>query len=302
MPNRTITSTAGVVVAALALTACGDDPVRVEEQPSIVDVASDAGSFTTLLAALDVAGLTSTLRGEGPFTVFAPSDDAFARIPSDALDGLLANRDLLTAVLTYHVVPGRVLAADVLNLTSAPTVNGKALTISVVDGVVMVDGAKVVSTDIEAGNGVIHVIDDVLAPQPILDLVQTAQKAGTFETLIVAVNAAGLTETLRGAGPFTIFAPTDEAFAALPAGTLEALLADPDALAAVLTYHVVASEVPAAQVVGLTSATTVNGADVSISTSGGGVMVNDADVITTDVYATNGVIHVIDKVLLPPSE
>lgn len=303
MPTPRVTRIAAVALATFAFTACEDDPVQVDDdQPTIIDVATDAGSFNTLLTALEAAGLTSTLQGEGPFTVFAPSDEAFGRIPSDALDALLANQDLLTAVLTYHVVPGRVTASEVMGLTSAPTVNGKALAISVVDGEVMVDGSKVVSTDIEAGNGIIHVIDDVLAPQPILDMVQTARKAGSFNTLLTALEAAGLTTTLEGAGPFTVFAPTDEAFAALPAGTLDALLADPAALAAILTYHVVEGEVPASQVVGLASATTINGADVAISVSGGNVMINDADVVATDVYATNGVIHVINKVLLPPSQ
>ncbi len=131
---------------------------------------------------------------------------------------------------------------------------------------------------------------------------QTAQKAGSFSTLLAAVDAAGLTATLKGAGPFTVFAPTDAAFAALPAGTLDALLADPTALASILTYHVVAGEVTSDQVVSLSSATTVNGADIAISVSGSNVMVNDANVVAVDVRATNGVIHVIDKVILPPSE
>jgi transforming growth factor-beta-induced protein len=294
--------TAGVAVAVLAASACDDDPVQVVPEPTIIEVAAQAGSFNTLLTALDAAGLTSTLEGEGPFTVFAPSDEAFAKIPSDALSALLADQALLTAVLTYHVVPGRVSASEVSGLSSAPTVNGKALAVSVVNGGVKVDGANVVSTDIEAGNGIIHVIDDVLSPQPILDLVQTAQKAGSFSTLLAAVDAAGLTATLKGAGPFTLFAPTDAAFAALPAGTVEALLADPTALASILTYHVVAGEVTSEQVVGLSSATTVNGADIAISVSGSNVMVNDANVVAVDVRATNGVIHVIDKVILPPSE
>jgi transforming growth factor-beta-induced protein len=294
--------TAGVAVAVLAASACDDDPVQVVPEPTIIEVAAQAGSFNTLLTALDAAGLTSTLEGEGPFTVFAPSDEAFAKIPSDALSALLADQALLTAVLTYHVVPGRVSASEVAGLPSAPTVNGKALAVSVVNGGVKVDGANVVSTDIEAGNGIIHVIDDVLSPQPILDLVQTAQKAGSFSTLLAAVDAAGLTATLKGAGPFTLFAPTDAAFAALPAGTVEALLADPTALASILTYHVVAGEVTSEQVVGLSSATTVNGADIAISVSGSNVMVNDANVVAVDVRATNGVIHVIDKVILPPSE
>ncbi len=134
------------------------------------------------------------------------------------------------------------------------------------------------------------------------DIVDVAVAAGDFTTLAAALEAAGLVETLKGEGPFTVFAPTDEAFAKLPAGTVEALLQDPEALAAILTYHVVPGEVTSGQVVNLTEATTVNGATIDISTANGKVMINDATVIAADVSASNGVIHVIDTVILPPSE
>jgi uncharacterized surface protein with fasciclin (FAS1) repeats len=133
------------------------------------------------------------------------------------------------------------------------------------------------------------------------DIVDTAVAAGSFETLVAAVKAAGLVDTLKGDGPFTVFAPTDEAFAALPAGTVEALLQDKEKLAAILTYHVVAGKVMAADVVNLDSATTVNGADVAIKMWDGKVMINDATVVATDIETSNGVIHVIDKVILPGS-
>ncbi len=133
-----------------------------------------------------------------------------------------------------------------------------------------------------------------------MDIVDTAVEAGSFSTLVTAVEAAGLVDTLKGDGPFTVFAPTDEAFAALPEGTLDSLLADPEALAAVLTYHVVPGEVMSGDLSNDMAAATVNGADVTIMTEGG-VMVNDANVVTADVAASNGVIHVIDKVILPPS-
>jgi len=130
------------------------------------------------------------------------------------------------------------------------------------------------------------------------DIVDTAVAAGSFDTLAKALTAAGLVDTLKGPGPFTVFAPTDEAFAKLPAGTLDALLKDKGKLTAVLTYHVVAGKVTAADVAKLTSAKTVQGQEVKISTMGG-VMVNDAHVVKTDIMASNGVIHVIDKVILP---
>ena len=133
------------------------------------------------------------------------------------------------------------------------------------------------------------------------DIVDTAVAAGSFTTLAKALGAAGLVDTLRGSGPFTVFAPTDAAFAKLPAGTIENLLADKAQLTKVLTYHVVAGNVQAADVVKLKSAKTVEGADVKITVNGKNVMVNDAHVVKTNVEASNGVIHVIDTVLLPPA-
>jgi uncharacterized surface protein with fasciclin (FAS1) repeats len=130
----------------------------------IVDVAVGAGSFDTLVAAIKAAGLVDTLKGDGPFTVFAPTDEAFAKIPAADLDALLADKEKLTAVLTYHVVPGKVMAADVVKLDSAKTVEGDSVTIVVSDGGVKVDDANVVKTDIVTSNGVIHVIDTVLMP------------------------------------------------------------------------------------------------------------------------------------------
>jgi uncharacterized surface protein with fasciclin (FAS1) repeats len=133
-----------------------------------------------------------------------------------------------------------------------------------------------------------------------MNIVETAVEAGTFTTLVAAVEAAGLVETLSGEGPFTVFAPTDEAFAALPEGTVEGLLEDPEALAAVLTYHVVPGAVMSGDLSDGMTATTVNGADITVSIDMGTVMINDATVTTADIETSNGVIHVIDSVILPP--
>jgi uncharacterized surface protein with fasciclin (FAS1) repeats len=137
---------------------------------------------------------------------------------------------------------------------------------------------------------------------PAMDIVETAVAAGSFKTLAAALQAAGLVDALKGEGPFTVFAPTDEAFAKLPAGTVEALLQDKAKLTAILTYHVVAGAVPASEVVKLNKATTLNGADVKITTMDGKVMVNSAHVVKADIKATNGIIHVIDTVILPPAK
>ena len=164
---------AGFAVAALAWTA----PVAAQDA-DIVDVASGAGSFNTLVAALEAADLVDVLRGDGPFTVFAPTDDAFAALPEGTLESLLQpeNKDQLIAILTYHVVAGQYLAADVVGLDAAETVNGQAVTITVGDDGVSVDEANVVQTDIAASNGVIHVLDAVILP----DLSATAVGASSW--------------------------------------------------------------------------------------------------------------------------
>jgi transforming growth factor-beta-induced protein len=288
---------------AFALGACDDDdPVQVEDPlGTIVGVAQDAGSFSTLLTALDVAGLTPALEGEGPFTVFAPTDDAFASISPETLNDLLADTEKLAAVLTYHVVAGRFTASDVTGLSSAPTLNGKAVSISTDGGAVRVDGATVIATDIEASNGIIHVIDGVLLPEPIENIVQLAKSSGIFNTLLAAIEAAGLGDALQGEGPFTVFAPTDDAFAAIDAEVLGDLVADTDLLTAVLTYHVVPGLFMAEQVVNTPAFTTLNGKNLLATVEEGMVKVGGATVVATDFLATNGVVHVIDQVLLPES-
>jgi transforming growth factor-beta-induced protein len=299
----------------LAASTLAPGPAAAHAQPvsaDVVDTAVNAGNFTTLATALEAAGLVETLKGPGPFTVFAPTDAAFAKLPAGTLDGLVADPDKLRAVLTYHVVSGNVSAADAAMLQSAETVEGEAVAISTSNGIVHVGGATVTAPDITASNGVIHVIDAVLlppslataqqpAPSPTPDIVDTAVAAGQFTTLATALDVAGLTETLRGADPLTVFAPTDAAFAKLPAGTLDHLLADPETLRSVLTYHVIPGQVTAADAVKLRTATTVEGEDVSVSGNDGGVQVNNANVTQPDVMASNGIIHVIDTVILPPS-
>ena len=270
----------------------------------IVETAKGAGSFATLLKAATAAGLVDTLKGAGPFTVFAPTDAAFAKLPAGKLDSLLADLPTLKSVLLYHVVSGKVTAAQVTSLTTAKSVEGSAISIAVKDGKVVLNGSSTVTaTDVMASNGVIHVIDTVILPPAMAakDIVDTAAAAGTFATLLKAATAAALVDTLKGAGPFTIFAPTDAAFAKLPAGTLEGLLANPAKLKSVLLYHVVSGKVLAAQVVGLTSAKSVEGSSITIAVKDGKVVLNGSSTVTaTDVMASNGVIHVIDTVILPP--
>lgn len=290
---------AGIAMAAVILSS---GVLRAEKQ-DIVNTAVAAGSFKTLAAALGAADLVGALQGEGPFTVFAPTDEAFAKLPAGTVETLLKpeNREQLVGILTYHVVPGQVTAKQVVGLKGAKTLNGQRADISVADGKVKVDNANVVTTDILCTNGVIHVIDSVILPTSD-DLVTTASKAGAFGTLIAAAKAAGLAGALAGDGPLTVFAPTDAAFAKLPAGTVESLLKpeNKDKLAAILKYHVVAGRVYSEDALAAKRAKTLQGSDVNISVAGGSAKVQNANLVKTDIDATNGVIHVIDSVILPP--
>jgi uncharacterized surface protein with fasciclin (FAS1) repeats len=197
-------------------------------------------------------------------------------------------------------VDGEVLAADVVELSSAQTLQGQSVDIRVEGDSVMLDNAQVIITDIETSNGVIHVIDAVILPES-RDIVDIAVEDGRFTTLVTAVEAAGLVEALKADGPLTVFAPTDDAFAALPEGTIEALLADIPALTDILLYHVVEGKVMSGQVITLSEAETLLGQTVEVRVEDGSVFINDAEVVITDIEAANGVIHVIDAVILPAS-
>ena len=246
-----------------------------------------------------------TLKTDGPFTVFAPTDAAFAKVPKATLDALAADPAKLKAVLLYHVISGSVPASDVVKLTSAKTVNGANVAIKVQDGTVFVNGAKVVTPDVKASNGVIHVIDTVLLPPaaaaPAQNIVKTAIAAGQFKTLASLLQKSGLVKTLQS-GTWTVFAPTDAAFAKVPKATLAKLGKNPALLKKVLLYHVVKGRVAASKVVTLSgkSVGTVAGVPLKIKVTGGNVFLNGLTrVTTTDVKASNGYIHIINKVLIP---
>jgi uncharacterized surface protein with fasciclin (FAS1) repeats len=265
---------------------------------NIVQTAEAAGSFKTLLAAAKAAGLADTL-STGKFTVFAPADSAFEKLPAGTVDALLKDIPKLKSILKYHVVPGRVPASEVVTRSFLDTVQGQSLDVAVAGDEVRIAGAAVVKADIEAENGIIHVIDTVMLPRK--SLAETAAKAGTFKTLLAAAKAAGLVDALQKGGPFTVFAPSDDAFAKLPAGTVESLLRDTDKLKAILTYHVVPGRVLSKDLsLGTTAADTLNGQKLSVSKSkGGDVRANGARVTAADILAGNGVIHVVDSVILP---
>ena len=317
MKLKLLASVTLLLVAMFAISACAPQatptpaptptPEPTPEMMDIVDTAVADGRFTTLVTAVQAAGLVDALKGEGPFTVFAPTDEAFAKLPAGTVESLLEaeNLEQLKSILLYHVVEGKVMAADVAGLTTAQTLSGKDLAIKMDMGNVYINDAKVIITDIETSNGVIHVVDTViLPPADLADIVDTAVADGRFTTLVTAVQAAGLVDALKGEGPFTVFAPTDDAFAMLPEGTVESLLQaeNIEQLKSILLYHVVEGKVMAADVTGLTSAPTLLGKDLAIKVDMGNVYINEAKVVITDVETSNGVIHVIDSVLLPPAD
>jgi len=313
-------------IVLLTLFSCSSDDndnPAVSQTPAssdqtIVDIAVADGRFTTLVAALGAAGLVETLQDDGPFTVFAPTDDAFAALPAGTVDALLepANKSQLTEILTYHVFSGDVMASDAVALagSSVSMLNGIEMRIDVDNGQVVLNQngnrkATVIITDIVASNGVIHVIDAVLDPDDgRKNIVETAMAAGNFTTLVAALQAAELDDALAGTVPFTVFAPTDDAFALLPAGTIDTLLdpANKDTLINILTYHVIAGKVLAADAIALdgSSATMLNKDEMMIDVVSGSVVLNlggnrQATVTKTDIRCSNGVIHVIDAVLDP---
>lgn len=273
----------------------------VQAEKDIIDTAVSAGSFKTLAAALEAAGLIDALKGKGPFTVFAPSDEAFAKLPKGTVEELLKpqNKARLVSVLKYHVLSGSVMAKDV-KTGAAATLDGQRVDLIAKDGGVSVDGATVTKADIACSNGVIHVIDTVILPSD-KNVVQTAVDAGNFKTLAKLLAAADLVSALEGEGPFTVFAPTDDAFAKLPKETVESLLKpeNKEKLASILKYHVVKGRVFSDGAVKAGTAKTLQGNSVKINSTAGTVSVDGAKVVKADLDATNGVIHVIDAVILP---
>ena len=286
---------AGLLVATMASATRAAD---------IVETAVKAKNFGTLVAALKATGLDKTLASKGKFTVFAPTDEAFAKLPKGTIKTLLKpeNKDRLAAILTYHVVPAQVPASAAIKVDSASTVLGQRLKVSSELGRLSINESRVVATDIQCDNGIIHVIDTVLLPEE-KTIPEVSEAAKSFQTLLAAVTEAELAETLGGKGPFTVFAPTDEAFAKLPKGTVENLLKPENRkqLTKILTYHVVAGRVFSDQVVDVKEAKTLSGQSVNISLGAEGIKINDSVLQAADIQASNGVIHVIDAVLLPES-
>jgi transforming growth factor-beta-induced protein len=297
------------LLAAVAFLACA---ASIDAQSSTVyEIAKTTEGFSTLTAALELTDLDNVLdctRFYCRYTVLAPTDTAFKNLPTELFDKLQTEdwRAHLTRILLYHVVPGVKNAADIEDGGKLYTLVGEAVNTTVSGGSVKINDATVTTADIDASNGVVHVVDQVLIP-PFMtkDIIATAKEAGIFATLLAAVDAAALTETLEGPGPFTLFAPTDTAFDNLPEGTVEALLNDIPTLTDILTYHVVPDNIVlASELEDGTSLKTIQGEEIEVSVFGFWFFkfpyLNDGVyIIGSDILTSNGVIHVINEVLLP---
>ena len=257
--------------------------------------------LATLKTALVATGLDIALNGNGPFTVFAPTDSAFAMLNPDVLKDLVQNQtDILAGILKYHVVSGSILSTDLSQgITNVTTLQGSNITVNVDSTGVFINNAKVTVADVLCTNGVIHVINAVLMPK--MDIVNTAIVNGNFKTLVTALNVTNLDTALQGTGPFTVFAPTDSAFAMLNPDVLKDLVQNQtDILAGILKYHVVSGSILSTDLSqGITNVTTLQGSNITVNVDSTGVFINNAKVTVADVLCTNGVIHVINAVLMP---
>merc|ERR1712106_1057197 len=273
-----------------------------------------AAGATTLVDFVVKAGLAETLSGPGPFTVFAPDNAAFAKLPADLVATLMGDVELLKKVLLFHVASGNVMSKDISNDITVDSVEGSPLRANVYlkskyyDGFVTVNGKRVKKADIVADNGVIHMVTDVIYPFPTGNIAEVVTGDERFSTLLAAVGAAGLAETLATGGPSTVFAPTNDAFAKVPKDALDALLADKEALTKVLLRHVLPGTL-FYKGISWDTHNTAGGAEedmiatqvfkagvIKVVSNVGGKRTG-ARVVDADIIATNGVIHAIDTVI-----
>jgi len=290
---------------------------------TVYDIVSNSPDHTSLKTAIDACSLATTLSGSGPFTLFAPTDAAFNALPSGTLAALLNDLPLLTNILLHHVVGDSVTSGMLTNGQIVTTLLGTDVTVTINSSGVFIDNAQVTVADITADNGVVHVIDAVLLPNPgctdpnalnydstaILDDGSCQYATNTVHDIVVtstdhslleiAIDTCGLSTTLAGPGPFTLFAPTDAAFNALGSGTILSLLNNVPLLTDILLHHVVGDSVMSTMLSNGQIVTTLLGTDVTVTINTSGVFIDNAQVTVADIVADNGVVHVIDAVLIP---
>merc|ERR1719201_2147441 len=286
--------------------------VNCYKRKNIVQLAVGTKNLSTLVTALKAGQLVSALEGKGPFTVFAPTNAAFAKLPKATLNHLLDPKALLSlqAVLEYHVVSGAIYSKSLKAVNHVKTLKSEQLLVEKHAGGVSVNRkAHVTTADVRASNGVVHIVDAVLFPtsmlppsQAVKNIVNLATGTKDLSTLVAALKAGHLVNALEGKRPFTVFAPTNEAFAKLPKATLNSLLQPKNVrtLQAVLEYHVVSGSIYSSSLKPSQHVKTLGGEQLLVTKSRRGVHINGkAKVTTADVAATNGVVHIIDTVLIP---
>ena len=309
-----------VLVVSFALVGAQSASADGHAEQNIMDIVAADERFDTLEAAIKAAGLADTVAStDVTLTVFAPTDAAFAALPAGTVESLLADPEgALTNVLLYHVVGGEYPASSVVSASSLPTLQGTSVAISTNSDGAFVNDAQIIVTDVVAKNGIVHVIDAVLVPSSapassddskdmdkadkadLPTIADIAVSNGSFDTLVAALSAAGLVDVFTQPGDYTVFAPTDDAFAQIPAETLEALLADPSGeLTNILLYHVVGDSLSSDQIYNDDYIPTLDGRALVVERADDGLYVSDAKIIITDIQASNGVIHVIDTVMIP---
>jgi len=296
---KTIKVIALLLIVSFAFKACesSSSTTAPETEPTIVEIAVGNDSFSTLVNALSQTGLVETLSGNGPFTVFAPTNEAFDNLPQGTLESLTTEQ--LQSILLHHVISAEVFSGDLNATQTVSAANGEEVFITSSQGTVRVNGSSVVTTaDLEASNGVIHAVDTVILPDAFGDLVANASKRYFLSTLVDVIVDRGLVSALQAEGPFTVFAPTNNAFAAI-ADVLPTLT--PEQVTNVLLYHVVPTRALSGDLLPTQEIPTLlDGQTLTITVENGVVSVNgNATVTSADANGTNGVIHVVDAVLIP---
>lgn len=294
-----------LIMALLFTTSCDDSTSdgpnnpTIEGEQTITEVTQINEAYTTLGEAIAAANLSDALNGEGPFTIFAPTDAAFEALGEETLASL--SNEELAKILQFHVVEGAITSGDLASTQDVTTLLGEEILVSTGGGVTVNNRAGVVAADFMASNGVIHAIDQVLLPKDFRDanIVDVAEDLGSFTTLAGALTNVGLETTFQFTGDYTVFAPTDDAFAALPEGLLAGLTTDQ--LTEVLSYHVLPDVIPSSAITENINVETLNGDPVfiEIDSESNLLLNNGAEVVTADVEASNGIIHAINKVILP---
>ena len=274
------------------------DAILIAPDSTIIDVVRNSSSHTILETLLDEAEFSLPLEGFGPFTLFAPTDAAISALPGELIQQLLNDPGLLEDVLAYHVAGGQALSTNLSNEQVIRTLLDKNIKVTINNGDVFINDAKVIVADIITDNGVVHVIDAVLLPKTtVVDIINNSEEHFVLSSIL---SLTGLDDALSGNGPFTVFAPTDDAFEAIPEDVLAAIVADESILTSILTYHAIGAKAFSSQLSDGQEIVTLNGAKVKITINNDGVFVNDAKVTVVDLVADNGVVHVINAVLLPP--